>query len=124
MIELGFMVRGEVPSKKNAWRRGTQGQVYLPAAQQRLIDDLHIQLNSIRSQWSIPVPLTGGLAVHIAIYTDKKTIDVDNQGTTMLDLLQKAGIIHNDRDVVQLSVRRYPTQGDGPKVELTIAPAL
>jgi len=91
MIE--FTIYGEVPSKKNAWRHGKDG-VYLPKTQQKALDDLQLQMQVHKPR----KPLEGSLAVMIEIggHTNK---DLDNQVTTLLDLLQKAGIIKNDKDV-------------------------
>ncbi len=45
------------------------------------------------------------VCVKIVLYTDKRS-DIDNMATTIFDLLQKSGVVENDRLIDKLIVIR------------------
>lgn len=102
MIEL--VLTGVVPSKKNAWRRGNGGKVYLPAQVQADIDALIIQANAQRHQLDLKEIAGGRLSVAVIFFVPREHKDLDNCFTTLLDVLQKAGIIENDKLVREFHV--------------------
>lgn len=122
-MPLKLSLPGEVPSKKNAWTRGKHGNVYLPAPMQKTIDDLILVLKGERNRLGMSEPLSGNLKIKLSFYT-KKTLDLDNVTTTLLDLLQKANIVKNDKDFCQITAERLlwldPEYRREPGVEIEI----
>jgi Holliday junction resolvase RusA-like endonuclease len=101
---ITLTLHGVVPSKKNAWRRGAQGRVYLPGQVQADIDALVVRACAARHRLDLE-PLRGKkLAVTATFYTSKQNKDLDNMFTTILDVLQKAEIIENDKLVREFHV--------------------
>lgn len=103
---IRFVLDGRVPSKKNAWRRKAGQKAYLPDQIQADIDALVIQANALRFKL-LPEPrsLYGKrLLVTVTFCAKKPTVDLDNAYTTLLDVLQKAQIIDDDKNVRQFAV--------------------
>lgn len=99
MIQL--TLQGAVPSKKNAWRRPTgRGKAYLPPQIQADIDALVIQAQASKHKYDLkPIHEAKRLRVVAEFHVKKETVDLDNAWTTLLDVLQKAGVILNDKRV-------------------------
>lgn len=89
-----LILEGRLPSKKNAWRRSASGGVYLPGKQQHEIDAMTADIVRQRNAQRLWEPFEGDICVIIRI--PKGKADLDNQATTILDMLQKARIIKND----------------------------
>lgn len=96
---------GDIPSKKNAWKRTVSGQVYLREDIQRDIDGLLIRLISLK--------------IKAIFYIKNGRVDLDNSYTTLQDLLQKAKIIENDKMITAFEVERHVDK-HSPRVELEI----
>lgn len=47
---ISFQLIGEMPSKKNAWKRSEDGQVYIPKGMRTELDDFLWQLKSIKGR--------------------------------------------------------------------------
>lgn len=90
-----------MPSKKNAWRRGSEGQVYIPAGVKKSIDDFLWQIKGTRNRPQSPVvgPVKISLSFMVKSHSRR---DLDNMVTTALDILQKARVIENDKDIVSI----------------------
>lgn len=118
-LQHTFILEGEMPSKKNSWSRNAQGQVYIPAKITGKINDFLWQLKSIRVQmklwepWEFPVEV-------VTEFHGSVEKDLDNITTTLLDILQKAHIIKNDKQVRILHVEKC--EGKRSKVEIKITP--
>lgn len=106
-MSIKFVLEGEMPSKKNRWSRGKNGQVYIPADVKKELDDFLWQLASIRAKQKIIKPLVGEMRIEVSFYGQGEKKDLDNLFTTLLDLLQKGQIIKNDRYVKQFSVSMW-----------------
>lgn len=91
---ISFIIQGEIPSKKNAWRRGARG-VYIEAEMARQLDQLLLQIKTRKP----PEPIKELVAIELRFHGKYKT-DIDNRVTTLFDLLQKGGVISNDRNVL------------------------
>lgn len=104
-------LQGPVPSKKNAWRH-TKGRVYLPAQQQADIDALVIQAQSKRGGLSLKQLEGQKLRVSAVFIVPREHKDLDNVFTTILDVLQAAGIIQNDKLVRGFSVDEKIREGE------------
>lgn len=115
-------IPGVVPSKKNAWKRGLGGRVYLPAQIQADIDALILETVAARNRHN-PKALANiagkRVRVDMRFYVIKENKDLDNVFTTMLDVLQKAGILENDKLVRAFSVEEEKVQVV-ERVEITI----
>lgn len=102
MIQL--TLQGKVPSKKNAWRRGRGQKAYLPAQIQADIDALIIQAQAQRHGLKLAEIAGKKIRVIAEFHVWKEQVDLDNAFTTLLDVLQKAGIIENDKLVRSFAV--------------------
>lgn len=118
MIDL--TLTGLVPSKKNAWRRGNGSKVYLPAQVQADIDALVFQAKALRHRLNIKEITGVRLSVVVVFHVPREHKDLDNCFTTLLDVLQKAGIIENDKLVREFHVRECITKEE-PKTEIAIS---
>lgn len=87
-------LRGPVPAKKNQWAPKAGGGMFLNREAAATIDSLIVQA---RVQWRKfkAEPLTRAV-VHCTFFIDNGRADGDNRQTTILDVLQKAGVIQND----------------------------
>lgn len=102
---ISLMLYGTCPSKKNAWRRpASGGKSYLPEQVQADIDALIIQAKAKRHRLDLKSIAGMKLWVGVVFYIKKPKPDTDNEFTTLLDVLQSAGIIENDRLVKSFSV--------------------
>lgn len=90
-------LEGPIPSKKNNYKRGRDGHVYIPAAVRGQIDDLIILAKSQRHKLDLASIEGSKLRVSVIFTNATERQDLDNMYTTLLDVLQKAGIIKNDK---------------------------
>lgn len=125
MIQL--TITGPFPSKKNAWRRRAGGKAYLPPQMQADIDALIIQAQSAKQHFNRKlheeVLAADRIGVRAEFHVCDSLKDLDNVYTTVLDVLQKAGVIENDRKVKAFQVEEVDGYGPGEeKVELHITP--
>lgn len=117
MLEL----KGIVPSKKNARRvRPGQSKAYLSAQITADIDALVIQAQSQRHTLSLDQFVGKRLHAHTVFAGMGNRKDLDNMHTTVLDVLQKARIIDNDRQVRAGSYMEMRTDGE-PAVMILIS---
>ncbi len=84
-------LRGPVPAKKNQWAPKAGGGMFLNREAAASIDSLIVQA---RAQWRRE-PLKRAV-VHCTFTIANGRADGDNRQTTILDVLQKAGVILND----------------------------
>jgi len=96
VISFGSKItlRGPVPAKKNNWKpRPKGGGVYTDRTTATQIDGFIFQA---RSAWG-GKPVVDPAIVHCTFYVPNYAgADGDNMQTTVLDVLQKAGVIRND----------------------------
>ena len=97
-----IQLTGDIPAKKNLWKRGARGGMYISADTKKQLDDFLYQLKKFRPARPIESPCE----VKMEIFTRTMRADGDGIMTTIFDLLQKAGVIKNDRWIVDFSVRR------------------
>lgn len=116
---ISFELLGELPSKKNAWKRGYKGQVYIDKRVKSVLDILSLRLISIRNKARLRKALEGRLRLEAIFYVRTLRTDLDNILTTFLDLLQKSKIIKNDRAIYDLQIRREVVK-ENPRVEAHI----
>ena len=59
-------------------------------------------------------PISGPVSVEIRLYgPSRRSYDVDNRGKAVLDLLQHAGVIEDDKQVHHLVLHRGPRRDGG-----------
>lgn len=116
------LLTGDMPSKKNAWKRTRTGSVYIDSGMRSQLDDFLWQLRGAKRV--VSVPLRGPLSLSVT-FTAGARKDLDNMTTTLMDLLQSAGIIENDRHITELHAKRIecPKKGE-PYLELTLGPVI
>lgn len=99
-MSIRFTLLGVMVSKKNRWRVGKGGQVYIPGDVQKELDDFLIQLKGVKNKNRLTKPFEGKLRVEVMFSgKDNYKKDVDNMTTTLFDLLQKAEFIKNDKEI-------------------------
>ena len=84
-------LEGHCPSKKNLWRRGKAGRMFIDEETKAQIERLTYQANE---QW-IGKP-TVHADVTVRFFVAHRRSDRDNMLTTVLDCLRDAGVIEND----------------------------
>lgn len=107
-------INGDVPVKKNRQRIGKHGGIYKDPASRDFEE-----LVGWEAKVQKLVPVKGKVKVTIAVRV-KRDRDADGVATTMLDAMQYAGLIENDKHVMELHV--YKTQGDDPKCVVRVEP--
>ena len=107
-----YEILGEIVPKKNRWKRGKYGQVYLEKDAQDNFDDIVRQL--------VPRPgLAGECRIWMIIYTKTNKADLDGQLTTIADALQTAGVIVNDRNIKKIEAEQIKVKKN-PRAEIKI----
>ena len=92
---MKFTILGYIPSKKNETRKGKYGNWY--NAKQKEISDIILR---IRKQRREPM-ITGNVRAEYYIQCHYRRQDRSNIIATCDDALEKAGVIKNDRQIVQ-----------------------
>lgn len=112
-----FTITGEVPSKKNSWKRGAGGQVYLPEEVLEWTDNAGREL-----MYQKCPHFDGKISITATFFTNKPAKDLDNMFTTLLDGLQANGIIGNDKNVYGFTCKRESAKEHDvdPQVHFTI----
>lgn len=92
-VNAKLILWGHCPSKKNLWERGASGVMFIPADAKKQIDVLTTQA---LFQWQhIGAPVEHP-DVTVKFFVHARRQDKDGMWTTVLDCLQKAGVIVND----------------------------
>lgn len=116
---IAFTLEGIMPSKKNKWQHNFRtGQVYLPTDLKKEIDYFIWQIATLKIKGELSrEPVTYDLDV-TALFCGDNNNDLDNMLTTLLDILQKARVIKNDKQVVHLEADKVP--GPKPYIQVQI----
>ena len=115
MKQFTFNLTGRPISKKNSKRvmrnRYTGKPVVLSSsAFMRFETDCNEQIMLLRNRRELPpTPITGNLRVHTKFFVKGRyDLDADNAHTSILDILQGANVIENDKLVVSGSYEKLP----------------
>ena len=108
-----FNLTGSIPSKKNSWRMGN-GRIF--QSKQTEINALLLELKSQMSGSRLPL-VENDCRLNLTIYGDNRN-DLDNQVTTICDLLQKAGIVGNDRQIKQIEAQKIIEKPHRAEIEV------
>jgi Holliday junction resolvase RusA-like endonuclease len=93
--KIKFILQGQVPAKKNDLRRGRYGQFY--HKEDKAMTALVLQLKVQKAQYT-NLPLKDECTLNLSVWGgDRK--DLNNECTTICDLLENAGIVENDRQI-------------------------
>ncbi len=118
-MSFSLTLYGVVPSKKNSWKRGRAGNVYIPEQVAADINALVIQAKTQRHRLPLASIAGSKLMVHAQFKAPAEIKDLDNMFTTILDVLQKAGVIKNDKLVRWFMVEERIEPGD-PSVTIFV----
>lgn len=109
---MKLKLTGEIPSHKNLWKRAKYGGMYM--SKPEAFDNLLAQL--IRQGEDM---IKKDCYVEVTIRGDNRK-DTNNQFQTICDLLEKAGMIKNDRLIKEFKVKKIVTKSDvGADIELS-----
>ena len=113
--EFSFIIYGTPPSAKNILRRSASGHFYhadnAVACYKR---DFARQVPA-----KFKLNLTGPVSVSMTIYAKDRRKDFHNMEPAIFDALQDAGVILNDRQIVEWQGRGFVDKSS-PRVELII----
>lgn len=91
-VDVTLTLHGHCPSKKNDWERGGAGKMFLPAEVTAQIDTL---ITQALFHWRIGAPIEHP-ELTVTFFVAAKRQDQDGMYVTILDVLQKAGVLLND----------------------------
>ena len=100
-MKSNFYIKGKVPSKKNKYRIGN-GRMWQDKGVKKWMDAAVLQLYDYRRKMSIKP-----CGISILFKTDNRS-DLDGMVATIFDVLQKAKIVKNDRQFIELTAAKKP----------------
>lgn len=109
---INIKLIGSMPSKKNQWKRGKYGNVYLESSVQKKLDDFIWQIKEQK------IPKISGKVRLWVMFHIKRDIDLDNLLGGLCDILQKAGTIENDSQIMEIEA--FKKKSATPKVEINL----
>lgn len=113
--EIKFKLIGQIPAKKNDLRRGRYGQFY--HKEDKAMTALIMQLKVQKQQYT-ELPLKGRCSLELSVWGgDRK--DLNNEMTTICDLLENAGIVENDRQIKHIVATKV-VENKNPRCEIII----
>lgn len=112
---MNITLWGNIPSKKNTWKVNRYGKVY--QSQQDAINELLGQAVAQKLQYA-SLPIKNNCVLVLKVYGDNRN-DLDNQLTTVCDILQKSGIVVNDRLIKRIDAEKIIDR-ERPRAEISI----
>jgi len=97
-----IILNGRLISKKRNYRRGRGGGLYLSKTYKDWQENALWQLKQYKERWTGPI--------HIDYQFELKgkiDIDIDNAIVSSNDLLEDAGVIDNDKNVMSISANKF-----------------
>ncbi len=112
-MAFSFKIESEVTAKKNRLRVTRNGAFTDPRVKKNT-EDLMKLVISEQNKTTFLFPIEGAVKVTMKFYVKKRyTVkDVDGMATTMLDVLQKAEVIVDDKYVTKLHVEKHRADSD------------
>lgn len=119
-MSFSFVIQGEERSLKNSriiTRSGNRPRLIKSSAYRSWERAAILQLNT---QWH-EEPLEGPLWISVISYfSTRRMLDLDNMLAGAFDVLERAGIIENDRQVESVDGSRKALDRENPRVEIEI----
>lgn len=109
-----IILKGEMLSKKNNWRRGRYGNVYLDAKNQARVDEFIWQIK----QQKLP-KLAGKIKVNV-IFKIRRDKDIDNMLGSLFDILTAAEVIIDDRNIIDVEAIKVKQREPETIVKLSL----
>lgn len=94
-VDVTLKLYGHCPSKKNLWERGGTGKMFLPESVVEQISTLSMQAFHGWSAAGMRLPVEHP-ELTVTFYVAAKRQDRDGMYVTVLDILQKVGVLVND----------------------------
>lgn len=119
MAEYRFTVRGKVPSKSNCYKIITIGghaSLAKTSAVKAFEREFFMQC-PYRSLKKTEFTIPGKFLACIDVYYENDRPDIDNSSKVILDCLQSCGVIKNDRNCVDLHIRKLVDKVN-PRIEI------
>ncbi len=91
-VDVTLVLHGHCPSKKNDWQRGGSGKMFLP---EEVTEQINVLITQAMYHWRIGAPIEHP-ELTVTFYVAAKRQDQDGMYVTILDVLQKAGVLLND----------------------------
>jgi Holliday junction resolvase RusA-like endonuclease len=105
-MSVTLTYKGEIPVKKNTQRIGKHGGIYKAQKASDFEDQIGWEWRLTRQE-----PITGAFRIKSGYFCITARKDLDGCLTTLLDALQYAGAIENDKLLVEIgNVRKVSTQ--------------
>lgn len=115
-MQLKIRLEGETPSKKNRWAIGKHGRIYTPAAVTAWTDHAVYLIRAQCRKQQMP----GKIGLEAKIYVQRSK-DLDNLLGSIMDALQKSGVVLNDGHIVEIKANRYKADKlQRPHVDLVL----
>ncbi len=115
---LCFIIPGLPPSVNHSHRADFRhpGRRVRSPELEAWFDDCRIAAAGMR----IETPLEGRLWLEAALWLADRRTDLDNYGKGLLDGLQRAGVVHNDRQIRDLRIYEAGIDREAPRVEVRL----
>ena len=97
-----------------------KGMFITKTAERRQWDALMI--NQLRAQWNLRLPIDEEVFLVFDVHLSANTMDVDNPLKPLLDAMQEAGVLKNDRLVRRATITKHVDR-HRPRVEVIVYPS-
>ena len=81
-----------------------------------------MMIDQLRAQWNLRLPVEEEVFLVIDVYLSANTMDVDNPLKPLLDAMQEAGVLKNDRLVRRATITKHVDR-HRPRVEVIVYPS-
>ena len=81
-----------------------------------------MMIDQLRAQWNLRLPVEEEVFLVIDVYLSANTMDVDNSLKPLLDAMQEAGVLKNDRLVRRATITKHVDR-HRPRVEVIVYPS-
>lgn len=115
---MKFTIQGAVPSKSNSYKltnRGKFASMYKAKGLKAYEKMFYLQVPAEARG----VELKGLLKVFLSVYYTSNRLDLDNSAKIILDCMQDAKVMKNDRQVVELHMYKHIDKKN-PRVEIEV----
>ena len=81
-----------------------------------------MMIDQLRAQWNLRLPVEEEVFLVIDVYLSANTMDVDNSLKPLLDAMQEAGVLKNDRLVRRATITKHVDR-HRPRVDVIVYPS-